>query len=252
MGVLARILMFTSVQRKLEAFSKLDELAEKKEEYKYGYIYLLNDKYRLNVQIDLLFKVLKQSRLQGGDLSDIYRILLDVPVEHDSLEGKFDVKELREAYLVHYMDPQLENFAIMSTGHGSRTLSRALVALQKIGFTPLESYIELPSGTRGIEVLKELGNIGWVYVSEIIDTHLRGAGLYGDRLQNSEVLEDLASRGGRIKAAIIQHSQMDVKIILSERGSIYSQQAIDIVNIARILKNVILVMNKHNLIRKRS
>lgn len=129
--MLARILMFTIVQRKLEAFSKLDELAEKKEEYKYGYIHLHNVKYGLDVKIDLLFKVLKQSRLQGNDLSDIYTLLLDVPVEHDSLEGKFDVKEFREAYLVHYMDPQLENFAIMSTEHGSRTLSRALKALQK-------------------------------------------------------------------------------------------------------------------------
>ena len=252
MGVLARILMFTSAQKKLEAFSKLDDLAEKKVVFMYGKILLHNIEYQLNVPIKLLFKVSRQNRLQGSDLSDIYTILLDVPVEHDSLEGKFDVKELREVYLAHYIDPQLENFAIMSTEHGSRTLSKALEALRKIDFIPLESYIELPSGTRGIDVLKELGNIGWVYVSEIMDTHLRGAGLYGIRLQNSEVLEDLTSRGGRIKAAIVQHPQRDVKIILSERGSIYSQQSIDIVTIARILKDVILIMNKYKLIKVRS
>ena len=252
MGVLARILMFTSVQKKLEAFSELDSLAENRTEYRYGSIHLYNDKYQLNVQISLLFRVSMQSKLQGSDLSNIYTILLDVPVEHESLEGKFNVKERREVYLIHFMESQLENFAIMSTGHGSRTLSYALKALQKIGFTPLESYIELPSGAKGVDVLRELGNIGWVYVGEIPDVHLRGAGLYGIRLQNSEVLEDLTSRGGKIKAAIVQHPQRDIKIILSERGSIYSQQTIDIVTIARILKDIILVMNKHNLIRRRS
>ena len=252
MGVLARILMFPSVQKKLEAFSKLDELAEKGKEKEYGRIHLYNDKYNLNVSITLLFKVVKQGRLQGmqsNDLSDIYRMLLDVPVKHESLEGKFDVKEYREVYLAHFTDPQVENIAIMSTEHGSRTLSYALKALQKINFNPLESYIELPSGTKAINVLRELGNIGWVYVSEIPDVHLRGAGLYGVRLQNSEVLEDLTSRGGKIKAAIVQHPQRDVKIILSERGTIYSQQVLDIVTLARIVKEVISVMSRHNLVR---
>jgi hypothetical protein len=131
MGVLARILVFPSVQRKLEAFSKLDSLAEGGVEFEYGSIHLYNEKYRLDVKIKLLFKVLKQGRLQSGDLSDIYIILLDVPVEHESLEGRFDVKERQEVYLVHFVDPQLENFAVMSTEHGSKTLSQALKALQK-------------------------------------------------------------------------------------------------------------------------
>jgi len=149
MGVLARILMFPSVQRKLEAFSKLDSLAKEGAEFEYGSIHLYNEKYGLDVKIKLLFKALKQGRLQSGDLSDIYIIPLDVPVEHESLEGKFDVKERREVYLVHFVDPQLENLAVISTEHGSKTLSQALKALQKIAFTPLESYIELPSGPRG-------------------------------------------------------------------------------------------------------
>jgi hypothetical protein len=252
MGVLARILMFPSVQRKLEAFSKLDSLAKEGAEFEYGSIHLYNEKYGLDVKIKLLFKALKQGRLQSGDLSDIYIIPLDVPVEHESLEGKFDVKERREVYLVHFVDPQLENLAVISTEHGSKTLSQALKALQKIAFTPLESYIELPSGSKGIKVLKELGDIGWVYVDEIPDAHLKGAGLHGTKLQYSEILEDLTSRGGKIKAAVIHHSQRDVKIIVSERGSIYSQQNIDIVTIARILKDIIPIMNKHGLIRKRS
>jgi len=115
--------MFPNVQKKLEAFSKLDELAKEGKEKVYDHIYLYNERYKLNVQIDLLFKVAKQTRLQGvqsSGLSDIYIIQVDVPVKHESLEGKFDVKEYREVYLVHFADPQLENVAIMSTEHSSR------------------------------------------------------------------------------------------------------------------------------------
>ena len=252
MGVLARVLMFPNAQKKLEAFSKLDELVEKKSEYEYGNVRLYNESYKLNVAIKLLLKVSKQDKLPGmQDISDIYILTLDVPVEHESLEGIFDVKEARKVYLIHYTEAQLENIAMMSTESGSNTLSHALRALRKVGFNPIESIIELPTGQRAVDVLREIGNIGWVYVSEIRDTHLRGAGLYGRSLQNSEILEDLTTRGGQITAAIVEHPQRDIKMIISQRGSIYSQQNLDIITLARVIKDVLYVMIKHNLVRSR-
>jgi hypothetical protein len=40
----------------------------------------------------------------------------------------------------------------------------------------------LPQGVKAIDVLKELGNIGWAFISDVHDTHLKGAGLYGNKL----------------------------------------------------------------------
>jgi len=253
MGVLARILMFPNAQKKLEAFSKLDELVGKEPGYEYSNIHLYNETYKLNVSIKLLLKVTKQGRLPSMQyISDIYILTLDVPVEHKSLEGKFDVKEAREVHLAHYTEAQLEKIAIMLTERGSRTLSYALQALRKIGFNPLESIIELPTGQKAVDILHEIGNIGWVYIDEIRDTHLRGAGLYGRSLQYSEILEDLTTRGGQITAAIVEHPQRDIKMIISQRGSIYSQQNLDIITLARVIKDVLYVMIKHNLVRLRS
>lgn len=241
--------MFPNVEKRREAFEKLDELAKRGEPQEYDRIHLQNAEYSLNVWIRLLFRVYKHGKLYSDELSDMYRIEIDVPTEHDSLEGKFNVKEKREVQLVYYVTPPVDNVAIMSTEHRAATISRTLKALQKYGFTPTESYIELPRGPRAIEVLRELGDIGWVYVGDIPDIHLRGAGLYGTRLQNSEILEDLASRGGRVKAAIIEHPERGVKVILSERGTIYSQEYVDVNTLARIIRGVLTVMSKYGLVR---
>lgn len=198
----------------------------------YDMIRLYNREYGLNLNIKLLIRIALHRVLPGSDISDIYRIEVDVPVEHRSLEGEFRVKEMREAYLVYPKASQndhadVERIAVVATERGSSTITYALRALRKLGFTADEGFIELPQGAKAIDVLKELGNIGWVFISDVRDTHLKGAGLYGDRLQYSEVLMDLASRGGRIKATIIEHSARDVRIILSERGTIYSPKLVD-------------------------
>jgi hypothetical protein len=249
LGVLARVLTFPSVEKKLKAFEIIEGLVKQGHPQDYANVNLYNEDYNLNVRIRLLFRIFLQSRLQSNDISDIYKIEIDVPVEHVSLEGMFRVKEGREAQLVHLKTPPVENIAIMSTEHGSKTITHALKALHKYGFMADESFIEIPRGTKAIEILKELGNIGWVFVSDVPDIHLRGAGLYGTKLQNSEVLEDLTSRGGRVKAAIIEHQQRGIGIVISERGSIYSQRRIDIVTLARLIREVITIMIKHNLVK---
>jgi hypothetical protein len=249
MGVFARILVFPNAEVKLRKFDILDKLAEEKSPMEYDSIRLYNEDYGLDKTIRLLFKVSVQSILYRDYISNIYKIDLDVPVEHNSLEGSFNVKEKRDVQLVHFLHPSVENMAIMTTAHGSSTIMYALRALNKQGFMPIESYIELPLGKKVVDVLKELGNIGWVYVSDIPDAHLKGAGLLGSMLQKSEVLEDLITRGGRVKAAIIEHSERNIRIIISRKGSIYSQKNIDIFSMANIVREVISVLKKYNLIR---
>jgi len=249
MGVFGRILVFPNAEMKLRKFDILNKLAKEKSSIEYDSIRLYNNDYSLDTTIRLLFKVSVQSLLYGDNISNIYKIELDVPVEHNSLEGSFSVKEKRDVQLVHFLDSSVENMAIMTTAYSSSTITYALKALSKQGFTPIESYIELPVGKKVVDVLKELGNIGWVYVSDIPDAHLKGAGLLGSMLQKSEVLEDLITRGGRVKAAIIEHSERNIRIIISNKGSIYSVKNIDIFSMAKVVKDVISVLKKHDLIR---
>jgi len=252
MGVLARILMFPSAEVKLENFAILGKLVEEKHPIEYGSIHLYNKKYELDKKIRLLFKVSVQNRLQTYYVSDVYKIDIDGPVEHDSLEGMFKVKERGEVQLVHFLKPPVENVAIMTTEHRASTIMYALKALGKQGFLPIESYIELPKGKKAVDVLKEFGNIGWVYVGDIPDAHLRGAGLHGSQLQNSEVLEDLVIRGGKIKAAIIEHRERGVKVVVSEKGAIFSQRRLDITVMANIVMEIISIMLKYKLIQYKS
>jgi hypothetical protein len=247
--------MFPSAEVKSKNFTILGKLIEENHPIEYGSIHLYNKKYGLDKTIRLLFKVSVQNRLQtyyDSVVSDVYKIDIDVPVEHDSLEGMFKVKERGEVQLVHFLKPPVENVAIMTTEHRASTIMYALKALGKQGFLPIESYIELPRGKKAVEVLKEFGNIGWVYVGEIPDAHLRGAGLHGSKLQNSEVLEDLVIRGGKIKAAVIEHRERGVKVIVSEKGAIYSQRQLDITWMASTVMEIISIMLKYNLIKYKS
>jgi hypothetical protein len=243
--------MFPSAEEKIKAFEAIDNLT-RKDPIEYMKVRLINEDYNLNVDIRLLFKVFVQTRLESTELSDIYTIELDVPVEHYSLEGVFKVKEKREVQLMHIKTPPLENMTIMATVHKASTIPYALKALsEKCKFNPDESFIEIPRGTKAINVLKELGSIGFAYVSEVYDVHLRGAGLWGIQLQNSEILEELISRrGGRIKAAIIEDCERGVRIVLSEKGTIYSPERINIASLAKMITRIISVMFKHNLVRR--
>ena len=257
MGILARILMFPSAEAKMRAFSFIEEQAKKGQAEEYDTVRLYNKEYGLDITIKLLFKVSVQSTLSSSDISNIYKVEVDVPVEHKSLEGEFRVKEVREAWLVYLKPsqgehPAVERMAVMATEYSSSTIRYALQALRKLGFVAVESFIELPRGAKAIDVLKELGNIGWVFIGDIHDMHLRGASLYGVRLQDSEVLEDLTTRGGRIKATIIEHPARGVKIIISERGTIYSQKYVDTASLARMIKEIASVLFKHNLVRLRT
>lgn len=246
-------MLFPSAEAKYKAFNVVEDVT-KKGMMEYDMIRLYNREYGLNLNIKLLIRIALHRVLPGSDISDIYKIEVDVPVEHRSLEGEFRVKEMREAYLVYPKASQndhadVERIAVVATERGSSTITYALRALRKLGFTADEGFIELPQGAKAIDVLKELGNIGWVFISDVRDTHLKGAGLYGDRLQYSEVLMDLASRGGRIKAAIIEHPARDVRIILSERGTIYSPKLVNYGMLARMVKEIASVLFKHNLVK---
>ena len=252
MGVLAQLIMFANAQHKLKCLARVDESLSKRREY--DKIMLYNPNYNLNLKIPLYIEVYKQKLLRFRNkfpfLGDaFYRIRVEVPIEHDSLDGKWKVKELKEVLFYHYGDPEIENIGILITYQGSKAIKGALRALEKLDVRPAITLIEIPSGSLALDVLKRLGGIGWTFVSEIVDSHLAHVALYGKQLENSEVLEDFLRRGGRIKAAVLYNEREGLKIILSTHGRIYSQRKIPLTKFAADMAKVIKEFKTSNLLR---
>ena len=202
MGVLASILMFATVSNKLNFLSRLEELVGKRREY--DKVPWRLKEYNIDLNIPFFFQLerigfqqeLSQESIIG---SEVFLLKVDVPVEHRSFEGLWRVKDTKELRIFHYIKPEIENFAIMVTDSGHKAVNCALSVLKKQGLYPLEVYVELPSGRRGLDLIRDLGNIGWVFIGDVLNSHVKGAGLYGIDLQRSDIIEDLLERGGRIK-----------------------------------------------------
>ncbi len=168
-----------------------------------------------------------------------YKIEVEIPVEHNSLEGKWNVKEVKEVYFYHYKNPDIENTAVLITDNGSKAITGTIKALEKLNIPLARTLIEIPTGPSALKILRRLGGIGWTFVSDIVDSHLAQAALYGKRLENSEILEEFLQRGGRIKAVVLYNEKRELKIILSSRGVIYSQRNVRITEFATDIANII-------------
>lgn len=217
---------------------------------------MFNEEYKLDLKIKLLFLVERyaQQRLPQvgrsyeGLGSEMFKISVDVPVELNSLEGTWRVKESMSVYLAHYTIPEVENVGIMLSERANKAIRYALNALRKTDIRLYDTIIQLSRRPNIKEVLKELGEVGWIWIGDIKDTHLREVGMYGRRLQNSEVVEDLLTRGGRVKATIIKNDELGMRITLSEKGTMYSQVAIEPQTMALGLTNFVKILKKHRLI----
>lgn len=252
MGVLARPLMFQSVQHKLEAIQKLEELANSGRAIEYSKIRLYNPNYGLNQVIHLLFRVVRHHSITKEPIGALgperYEIEIEVPVEHESLEGEWSVKEKTELFFLHYVVQELERFAILVTEGSSKGVRYTIEALRARGINPTEYFVKMPTREQLRDFVNELGEVGWIWIGDIRDTHIRHVGAAGRKLQNSEIIEDLLQRGGKPKAIIIESSSKNVKVVLSERGTIYSQTAVQPIQMAQHLTGILKLLIKYKLI----
>ena len=118
LGILARILMFSNAAHKLNCLKILRNNVGQM--LKYDSIRLENPKYNLNIPIPLYFKLAIQKMIPTQILGkEHFEIDIEVPAEHDSLEGKWRVKERKKVYLYHYTYSEIENFAVLITEEGA-------------------------------------------------------------------------------------------------------------------------------------
>jgi len=247
MGVFAQLISFRNAQAKLDALREFERLTLKS--FTYGTIRLYNEYYKLDVEIKLLIKSAKQQMYMKGVLApEYFDVDVEVPVEHISLQGIWQVKEKKKVYLYHYADPDIENYCI-AFSDGERGVRALLKAFEVMSLRPQPLRISIPHGIRGLKVLEELGIIKRAYVRRIMDTYVKGAQLYGEELQRSDILHGLVSRGGKLTAAVIQIPDKNMVLILSERGSIYSQRKIPHSQFALELAEILKLLKSKNLIR---
>jgi len=252
MGILASILMFANVENKLSFLLKLEDLIGERREY--DRVSWRLREYNIDLDIPFFFQLEKigaQRRLAEKSIlgDEAFILKVDVPVEHRSFEGLWRVKDTKELRIFHYKKPEIENFAVMVTEHGSAAIKCALRILKKQKLYPLEVYVELPRGRRGLDLIGDLGNMGRIYISNVLNSFVKGAGLYGKDLQRSDVAEDLLRRGGKIKAAVLEDRQRNIKIVISSKGIIYSYRKILPEVFVEEIANIIEVFKQRNFIR---
>jgi|GEM_PF-7038917 hypothetical protein len=250
MGVFACLLMFSNVENKLNFLRNLDSLTGGMR--KYDEIQWILDEYNINLTIPLLFECRKigiqEDLLQSILGKEQFILDIEVPVEHESFEGLWRVKEVKRSHILHYAKPEIENFAVI-LAQDNKAVKGTLRLLKKQGLYPLEVFVELPSGRMGLEVVKDLGSMGWVYVAEVANAHVKGAGFHGIRLQDSDYIEDLLKRGGRIKAARLIDQQRGVIILIGSEGTVYSYKAMQHEFFAREISKIIEVFKRRGLVR---
>lgn len=251
MGAFSYLLMFSNVENKLNFLQKLNSLIGERK--KYDEIRWTLEEYNIkDLPIPLYFECKKtgvqQDLLQPILGEEQFILDVEVPVEHTSFEGLWRVKEVKRGYILHYVKPEIENFSVI-IAQDSKAVKGIFRVLKKHGLYPLEMLIDLPSGRMGLEAIKDLGAMGWVYVGEVSNSHVRGAGLHGVQLQESDVIEDLLRRGGRIKAASLIDRQRGLVILIGAGGNLYSPRAISPVFFAREISKVVDVFKRRGLIR---
>jgi len=250
MGVFAYLLMFSNVENKLNFLRKLDSLTGEKR--KYHEVQWKLEEYNIDLTIHLYFEC-RKTGIQEDLLQPIlgkeqFILDIEVPVEHESFEGLWRAKEVKRSNVLHYTKPEIENFAVI-LAQDNKAVKGALRLLKKQGLYPLEMFLELPSGHMGLEVVKDLGSMGWLYVAEVANAHIRGASIYGIRLQNSDYIEDLLKRGGRIKAARLIDQQRGIFILIGSEGNVYSYKVIPHEFFAREISKIIEVFKRRGLVR---
>ena len=219
MGTLASLVLFGSQRDASTLEAKLNSITWPAT---YGSIHLRNPSYNLNKEIRLLIKYAGQRSL--GGTTNTFHFTMDIPVQHISLEGPFDVKEMREATLYLFGEDELPGYALLVSDRKDvfRYFGYAMdvtvqVRLYNVRLNVSEVELDELARTFG-------GGISWLVVSEIRDTEIDAAQFFGMRLEDSEIVSDVARRG-RIKALKIVDTTHKLTLILSNSGRIYTPRS---------------------------
>jgi hypothetical protein len=218
-GTLAALVLFASPRDVVtleERFNRIDWPAI------YGSIHLKNTSYGLDTEIKLLIKYAGQRSLSG--VVNTFHFTMDIPVQHMSLEGPFDVKEMREVTLHLFGENELLGYALVVSRR--KDVFRYFgYAMDKVARLKLYNVKLNVSEVELDELAKTFGgNISWLVISEIRDTELDAAQFFGMRLEESEIVSDVVRRG-RVRALKIVDPTHKLTLTLSGSGRIYTPRS---------------------------
>ena len=243
-GTLARLYMF-SHGRDAQRFAS-DVRSKDKETIRYGKVRLFNKAYNIDKEIDLVARaeVKRVSRLlETGE--EYYRIHLDIPVVHDSLEGEWRVKEARKVDLIIYNTEGLDRVAIALSSRKDvyRHFETAITRFSPVRMRPAVLSMHDPSLID--ELTSKIGELQWIFVSNIRDPRVAHAMFHGRRLEESEIVMAM-SELGQIAGIIIYDKHRKIRITLGRKGSLYTPRDDSAPDMARTLARTlkILVDNK--------
>lgn len=249
MGTYIQIFKFPNQSAKRKFEEHLESYVGSAKTYSRIILNLGDKSFEVPLKI-LIEKVpVQQSIVPSGSVVDKrYRIKADVPREVVHLDGKWNIKEMEVVEYVSYGVDPIASYSLL-VGSSKRGVRGVSDALRRLGLSvPVQLKIRFAHRSFFVEMLRELGSIGWVYIGEIPDYHVKGAMFHGVRLEDSDVFRDLVERGGRIRAIVIYNEVKRVKIILSEGGTIYSQQKLDGETAAEEIKDIIETFQHYGLI----
>lgn len=195
------------------------------------------------------------SHVSNSTQSSVIKVEFDVPIMVEYVGGVTDFKKQGYVELFFYQEEELNNVALAVSNEklSIQTFFKRIVPFLERSVKnetgeelPKPQRIRINTNTRDfLSKVKNLGSIGWVYVSQIRDTWLRFASLGGKRLEESEVVHDITKRGA--VSAMILENRKGHRVIISGRGTIYMQQDADAVKVAYELKDLIREVVTSNL-----
>lgn len=249
MGTLIYIVRLRSLNERERLVAELDKRVGKTE--KYSTVHLFNEKYRLDVEIDLLVQIEKKKTLDTKLYDGFYYgFRVEVPVRLESLEGLFEVKASRLANLLLYFDNELAGYALL-IGYRKDVFSPLGYALQRLtGITLRSVKLRIDDPKVMQDLASQYGPIRWLAVSNIRDTEVQSALFYGYRLEDSEIVADIAQRGS-ITAIKIYNERDKLQLILGKRGVIYTPQThITAPQVAETLAPIIKHLDKLGVLKE--
>lgn len=193
------------------------------------------------VFFDLKFRVKPTLSVQPP--SPILNIELDTEEPVENLDGTWVIKVKRSITLYFYKDPELADTVLCFTERykDARAFFKVLEIIgpkEKLP-RPLQIRITFLRTRDFIDKLTKLGRIGWIVISNIPDDSLRGTSMWGEGLEKSEVVTDLIRRGGSVKTVVLVNREKSLRILVSDRGSIYTPRNLNPLELAGELKELI-------------
>lgn len=236
MGTYVGILKYVSSEDRELFREQLKGLVEQTKEKPIKYRVFNAYLYEKRLEVELKIKVTTMSLY--GSLN--FDVEIDVPIEVVHLDGKWDVKEKRKVSLFFYEnDNELED-TVLAVSNGTKGVKSFLDAIRYLRLkSPQRMKLRFVRSRDFIEQITKLGTLGWVWLSGVRDRHIKWAGIGGQDLQRAEVVTDLLRRGAFVSALVVENPRKGIKIIISDKGAIYSQRNLRPHEIAAELKELI-------------